>query len=213
MRPTRRAPLPGEVTLPLKDALRGVRFALRTGRRQLDPLAGRVPIPLAGLAADVMGQVDQVAAGVEAFGSTTAHRFLDAPGAADGAPDLPQPDAGSGSAQRFAQTVYYGLSRALSRLGTEDALVSETLAAEAFRSVRDRTEPALVVEDYAAEIMRALLDRVVAGRPPGLTPAVPEDQGAIAVFAVTLWLLVERAGGAEDEDQLLDTCTDVARAQ
>ncbi len=187
-------PDPREIALPMKDVLRGVRHALREGRRRLD--LGPVAAPL-----------DAVAAGVEEFTSAAAHTILDFPTQGAGLGGLRD----DGSDLRFAQTVYHGLDRVLARLGLGALMVSETLAAEAFRTVQGR-DGALAIEEYAADLLAELQALRVVGHPPGL--ATVEDEGVlVAHFAVMLWLLVERDVAGEDEDALLDTCTDVAEAE
>jgi hypothetical protein len=205
-----RSPLPSlhAAALPLKDALRALRFGLRRARTLIDPAHAPGPEPLAALAGRVLAEADHIAAEVDRVASRIGRDLLD--GSADAPPPLDALEDGREVEAAFGAAANRALVRAARYLGAEDALASETRAAEAFRAARADTGPAArQAARLFAELTgrRALLS--VAGAPAG--PA-GVDIEQVAPFALVLWTLADRGDAPEDEEALLLACCDFARA-
>lgn len=210
-------------TLPLKDALRMLRFTVKRGRTLLDKPLAPVPSPISAVARAALRDFDQFADRVNDVAAGLSHRFLDSgdPGRLRAATLEDIENIGEAEIV-FAQAAYRGLTCALRHLGANEGLVSEVRIAEAYKTViqsdvtdRDRffIAAALMQELVQRKVVRDLIsapsqetgDQEAAG----LTEA---ELAKVSIFALILWFLVEREGDQDDVEALLLTCCDVARA-
>lgn len=210
-------PLPDPV--PLREALRGLRHALRSGR---ETLAGTAPLDvLPREAALALKTGDQIARRLDHVASQVLRRFLGT-GAPDQASLQDFADRGAAAAGDFAGFCYVGLSLILDRLGVTHAFISEAAAQQAWLRViarapvweMPRLSAALYLELRDQRVLRDLEPEPAAGLEPG--EVLP-----VAVFTLLLWLQSEPehvAGTGESlgESRALDRArsiaTDVARA-
>lgn len=197
-------------SLHLKDALRGIRFGLRLGRNVIPGVHKDFPAPLRELATGLLSGIDQLEGRVESVTSKVFHRFLDAASLADGALSLSALRAAPNGDQVFAQAAYHALARAMALQGDTTPLVSEVLAARAFRQVRARLSPEVPPAAFAAALLLEMQATEVVRHAPHPGDAV-ESQRRVAHYGLMFWLLAERTAG-EDETALLSACLEVALA-
>lgn len=210
-------------TLPLKDALRMLRFTVKRGRSLLDKPLAPVPSPISAVARAALRDFDQLADRVNDVAAGLSHRFLDSgdPGRLRAA-TLEDIENISEAEIVFAQAAYRGLTCALRHLGANEGLVSEVRIAEAYKTViqsgvtegdRFSIAAALMQELVRRKVVRDLISvpgQATAGlEAAGLTEA---ELAKVSIFALILWFLVEREGDQDDVEALLLTCCDVARA-
>ena len=197
--------------MPLREALRGLRFFLRRGGETFAETLDRdaLPKPASELAGVALRKAEGFARSVDEIASDLAKTFLGATaGPAAPLQDLiGKPDANA----EFAIAIYVALSTVLQHLGATTVLVSEAAARSAFEDLVT-LQPGITVEDKAARLTLSLLDaRVVRGvtiYQAALVPGAALE--AISVFAVMLWLQAARPD-AENEDALT-AATDMAVA-
>lgn len=185
---TERAPLPPLDPTPIKDIARSLRFVAEVSGRTLRktlPLDA-LPDPAARVAESALSALLKVGREAERGASKLAHTLLDR--------DLPPPlsDASEAEAEAsFAAAAQDGLRAALSQLGAETSLVSESATRRAWRMVahegsghRDSATAAALFT--ALEQAQVLRDAVWA---EGALPA-PEAE-RIATFALLLAMLAD----------------------
>ncbi len=195
-------PLPPD-PMPLREALRGLRFMLRRGGETLAETITMegLPKPAADLAGAVLREVDGIARNVEEIASGLARTVL---GGHD-APSLTLNDMGTGTGAdaQFGAAVYVALRSVLRRLGAPGVFVSEAAARRAYRMGQTADAATLTINLLNARVVRGTTAHEAA-RVPGsaLEP--------VAIFAVLLWLQSTRS---EDENEAaLDAATDLAVA-
>lgn len=202
-------------SLPLKDALRCFRLRLKHGRGMLDPVATRLPGRLGGLAKQTLSSVDSIGISVDTALSHAAHRYLDRASTSQTIDQwLGNLSPDKNADLLFAQTLYQRLRDALRILGAGDVLISERLAAEIYRSAVRDAQPQAGQHDLAADIVVRLVESEAIGTVPrDWFRSAGNDRSTVlvALFAVILWMQIDRAGGGDSEDGLLALCCDVAR--
>ena len=192
--------------LPIKDLLRGLRSGMTAGRVAIDPLSRDFPSPLR----DVVDGLNVIATRLEATTSRLARSIFD-----DGTTlqkghswtlqTLARPPNGS---TVFAQLAYGALGAAYMRFADEPALVSETLAAQAFQSAMVATS--MDRSELPTELLFQLKSADVIRSAPFTLPSAQKDHSAILAYtAFVILLCVERDPESEDTD-LLDLCCDTA---
>ncbi len=190
-------------TMPLREALRGLRFLLRRGGETLAETIAieSLPKPTAGLAGAVLREVGGIARNVDELASGLAKSVL---GAAE-QPSVTLDDlaAGQDSAAQFGAAVYVALRSVLRRLGAPGVFVSEAAARRAWELDTGTDAATLTVNLLEARVVRGATAQEAA-RVPGsaLEP--------LAIFAVLLWLQSTRSD-AENEEAL-HAATDLAVA-
>lgn len=193
--------------MPLRDALRGLRFALQRGGETLISVlpVEALPPPAQRVAGAVLRDAGQLAQGVGDVAADLARLALGGDGPA---PSLAE--AGPEAADTFARSFYAALRAVLGRLHALPAHVSELAARQAFLSCPP--DGAGDGAARAAALSRALRQgRVLRGVTIHPDTRLPEPQlESLAVFAVMLCLQAERHEG--DEDELLTAATDLALA-
>jgi hypothetical protein len=198
-------------SLPLKDALRGLRFGLKSGRASLQSLQTELPVPLRQIARQLDVAMETVTTDIDTVSSKLVHRILDLDGAA-----CPEIHSISELLKHkngdllFAQMIYHGLTRAFALFECDNPLVSELLATRAFNAVKVNSSIASDPVDIATDLLISMRSLNAARLPQS-----PAEKDAnlipVALNAVFLWFLVDRNSG-EDEDALLDVCCEVALA-
>ena len=208
-----RNPLPNPLpdAMPLRDALRGLRHAVRRGGETLldvMPL-DQLPPPASQLAGVVMREVGELAKGVGEVASGLARLAL-------GGSEVPQGGilhltAREGAEDAFAQGIYAALRLVLRRLDAPSVYVSETAARLAYVALLpDQRHGADA--DFAAALSLSLADaKVMRGASAQDAAHVPGKAiENVAIFAVMLWLQSNRSE-VEDEAALA-SATDLALA-
>ncbi len=189
-------PLPNELAMPVRDALRGMRKTLSGPLKLMEPVEGALPEPLRQVARRVGGQPQTPRPDPE---------LADVLGLSDFANSR---DATA----RFARTTYQGLKFALNRLGRDDLLISETVAGLAYRTVQRQNADGADPFQISAQIFEQLVGHHVSGVAPGTSIGLhdaEEQINALAVFAVLLWILVDREIAETNEAEVLALCVDV----
>ena len=201
------SPLPD--AMPLRDALRGLRHAVRRGGASLLETmpVGSLPRPAADLAGAVLREVTGLASGVTEVAAGLARFAL-------GAGDAPRGSLHDLAAQQnaedsFAIGLYAALRAVLRRLNAPAVYISETAARSAYlalgplRGSDAATAAALTLALVDTRVLRGVASETAATVPgPLLEP--------VALFAVMLWLQSDRSE-AEDEATLI-AATDLAIA-
>lgn len=189
--------------MPLREALRGLRFMLRRGGETLIDTIGidGLPKPASDLAGAVLREVGGVARNVDEIASGLARTVLCKTAAQSFS--LNDLAAGRGGDALFGSAVYVALRSVLVRLGAPGVFVSEAAARQAYNL--DRTA------DVATLTINLLNGRVVRGTTAEEAARVTGSAlEPVAIFAVLLWLQSTRA---EDENEAaLDAATDLAVA-
>jgi len=197
--------------MPLREALRGLRFMLRRGGATFAETVtvDSLPKPAAAFAGAVLRGAGGLARNVDEVASELAKSVL---GGHDTVPvnlrDLPW--ARDADVQ-YAAAVYVALTQVLDRLGAGDVFVSEAAARSVFTRCLSQ-DSADTTALTAAKLTLDLLDsRVMRGSTGRDTARV---QGAalqsVAVFAVVLWLQSTRS--EPENDAALDAAADLALA-
>ena len=198
--------------MPLREALRGLRFLLRRGGETLaDTMTtGTLPRPAQDLATNVLREVSGLVRSVDQVASNVAKSVLGGQGSSTVPLQelLGQEDAAS----NFAQAIYAALSAVLRRFGAQSFFVSEMAARTTFFAWRKSASDS-ETEAQAADLILDLLEaRVIRGTATGKTPTLPEGAlDAAAVFAVLLWL--QSARSEAENEAALDAAADIALAK
>lgn len=169
--------------MPLREALRGLRFLLRRGG---ETLAETLPAP----ASAAIAQVEGLAQVADDLASGVVRKVL-------GGDEAPTDRLADLSESEFGVALYVALRSVLKRLGAPGVFVSEAAAREVFT----RDPAALALGLVEARVIRGATAQEAA-RVPG---AALEP---VAIFAVLLWLQAARSD-AENE-AVLDAATDLA---
>jgi hypothetical protein len=194
---------------PLREALRGIRFLLRRGSVTVaDTLTlDTLPDPAAGLAKQMLREVEGIARAVDQAATAAARAVLGGQGSPSDT--LEELVGHSAAAAEFGRATYLALDAVLRRIGVADAFISEMSARSAFAAWR-RDHPEGEPEDWAAELTLRLLEaRVIRGAVP-IGPAI-RDIEPVALFAVLLWL---QSGRSDSENEaVLEAAADIALAR
>lgn len=198
-------------TMPLREALRGLRFMMRRGGETIaDTLnVETLPKPASDLASAVLREVEGLARSVDGIASDVVKTVLGGQ-TAEAAPlqeliERPESDA------EFATAFYVAVTAVLRRLGAESVFVSEAAARRVFAGM-DPQAAERPTAHHAAELTLRLLEaRVIRGTTAEQAARVP---GAalepVSLFAVILWLQSERTDA--DNESVLGAATDMAVA-
>ena len=202
-------PLPD--AMPMRDALRGLRHAVRRGGETLLDVmpVGSLPRPAADLAGAVLHEVGAFAKGVNDVASGLARLALG--GSATSQGSLQDLTLHQGAEDGFAQGIYAALRAVLRHLNAPSAYISETAARAAYLALTPQQRlgsdasvaAALSLALAEAKVLRGL-SAADAARVAG------QSLDHIAIFAVMLWLQSDRSE-AED-DKALEAATDLAVA-
>lgn len=197
--------------MPLRDALRGLRHAVRRGGATLleaMPL-DQLPRPAADLAGAVLREVGEIAKGVNEVASGLARLALGATPTPKGS--LHDITALNGAEDAFAQGIYAALRSVLRHLDAPSAYISETAARSAYLALMPEQRLGSDA-GVAASLSLALAEaKVLRGASAADAAHVPgHSLEHVAIFAVMLWLQSSRSE-AENKDAL-DAATDLAVA-
>lgn len=191
--------------MPLREALRGLRFLLRRGGETIvDTLnVETLPKPASDLAGAVLREVEGFARSVDGIASGVVKTMLGGQVAQSALlQDLveqPQSDAA------FSTTFYVALTAVLHRLGAGSVFVSEAAARQVFASLEPH-RAGVPTPSYAADLTLRLLEtRVIRG-----TTAGQAALESVGLFAVILWLQSDRTDA--DNETVLTAATDMAVA-
>ncbi|MFD1881564.1 hypothetical protein [Paracoccus pacificus] len=215
---TQPGPLPPD-PVPLREALRGLRHALRRGGRTVAdtvPLSA-MPAPAAKLAQALMRRGEEIASGIDTTTSMIARTLL--PADRMDAPTLALFIQGGRDADgSFAAVSYDALSDVLTQIGAGESFVSEAAAQQVWTAfsadaplAATGAKSALAKE--AARLSVMLLNaRVI--RDVKLAPATDrqdltaEAVAPLAIFALMLWLLADHDG--RDDAAALKSAVEVS---
>lgn len=197
--------------MPLREALRGLRFFLRRGGETFAETFDleALPKPAFDFANVALREAEDIARSVDEIASEVAKAVLG--GAASSAVPLQDYMGKQNASGEFALAFYVALSAVLRHLGAPSVLVSEAAARNAFEKLAAQA-PGVTVEDRAAQLTLCLLEaRVMRGTTAQQAALVP---GAalefVSLFAVILWL---QAARSDDENEAaLMAATDMAVA-
>ena len=197
---------PPDLRMPLRDALRGVVALADATEEMLEPVAQILPEPLRTRFRHTLKSIDKVGKRLIDFPITTqklesASRFLVAQ------------ETDTAAAEACATVFAYAWEHLDGSSATHRHMISETIVLDCMVRLRDKTD--LVGTDFAATLITDLRGSTAFGLLPGLTLRMSaEDEAKIdlALLAIAVWLLTERAGILSEEEKLLDLSTALIRA-
>ncbi len=202
-------PLPNPAIV-VKDALRGVRYAVQKGGQMLASQKNPfVPDEIKDVTSRILSKAEQVSddlggIAASALGAPFSRREFP-PAGVIGAAGFPGETNG-------AYVLYRALSYTAGWMAVENALVSELVCGECLRQYA-LAAPGLADADKAVVLFRLITERKVIGNPPGLRQNQAEQDrtsSAAADFAAVLWLFVPRGAGVENEAEMLEFCCEIA---
>ena len=202
-------PLPD--AMPMRDALRGLRHAVRRGGETLLDVmpVGSLPRPAAQLAGAVLYEVGAFAKGVNDVASGLARLALG--GSAKSQGSLQDLTLHQGAEDGFAQGIYAALRAVLRHLNAPTAYISETAARSAYLALTPEQRLGSDASMAAALSLALAEAKVLRGVSAADAARVTgQSLDHIAIFAVMLWLQSNRSE-AEDE-KALEAATDLAVA-
>ena len=201
-------PLPNPLpdAMPLRDALRGLRHAVRRGGETLLDVmpVDQLPRPAAELAGRVLREVGDFAKGVNEVASGIARFALGANESPHGLPAQPL-KLRDGAEDAFAQGVYAALRLVLRRLNAPSVYISETAARLAYLGLTDdqrRGSDAAVAAALSLALAQTKVMRGASAQDAALEHT--------AIFAVMLWMQSNRSEA--DDEAALGSATGLAVA-
>jgi hypothetical protein len=207
-------PLPNPLpdAMPLRDALRGLRHAVRRGGETLLDVmpVDQLPRPAAELAGMVLREVGDFAKGVNEVASGIARFALGANESPHGLPAQPL-KLRDGAEDAFAQGVYAALRLVLRRLNAPSVYISETAARLAYLGLTDdqrRGSDAAVAAALSLALAQAKVMRGTSAQDAAHVPGNSLEHTAI--FAVMLWMQSNRSEA--DDEAALGSATGLAVA-
>lgn len=183
-------PDPRELTLPLRDLVRGLRQKTSAPRAMLAPALDLLPGPLR-----------EVMKGISHSGLDTERgaRAIRQPQMAVIARSAAALRGEAAAASDTAAAASYAISVLLDAVKARDLLISETILAMCWHDARQQPYP-------AAGYLRALVDREPFGLAPGLLHADPtlgNTERLKICIAVVLWLLADHNDDGISEFELV----------
>lgn len=207
-------PLPNPLpdAMPLRDALRGLRHAVRRGGETLLDVmpVDQLPRPAAELAGMVLREVGDFAKGVNEVASGIARFALGANESPHGLPTQPL-KLRDGAEDAFAQGVYAALRLVLRRLNAPSVYISETAARLAYLGLTDdqrRGSDAAVAAALSLALAQAKVMRGTSAQDAAHVPGNSLEHTAI--LAVMLWMQSNRSEA--DDEAALGSATGLAVA-
>ena len=208
-------PLPNPLpdAMPLRDALRGLRHAVRRGGETLLDVmpVDQLPRPAAELAGVVLREVGEFAKGLNEVASGIARFALGANESPHGLLVEPLKARDGGAEDAFAQGVYAALRLVLRRLNAPSVFVSETAARLAYQGLTDdqrRGSDAAVAGVLSLALAQAKVMRGTSAQDAALVRGNSLEHTAI--FAIMLWMQSDRSEA--DDEAALGSATDLAMA-
>ncbi|GGW39727.1 hypothetical protein GCM10011452_30090 [Gemmobacter lanyuensis] len=192
--------------MPLREALRGLRFFLRRGGETLAETIdlASLPKPAFDLATVALREAGGIVRSVDDIASDVAKTVLG--GTTQSSAPLQDFIGSESSSAEFAVAFYVALTAVLRHLGAPGVLVSEAAARSALEGMAV-ANPDETVESRAARLTFRLLDsRVLRGTTAQQAALVPgAGLEAVSLFAVLLWLQAVRSED-ENEAALMAAC-------
>lgn len=196
----------------LREVLRGVRHVLRSGRKSLEDVSvmENLPEPAARLARTLLGDVDDLARGLDGVASRLAGKVL--PSTTSPTAPFAEFRAHPQGEAPFAVVAYEALKKAVRHLHADGAFISEAAARAAFQRMRQSALPHHTAEMCVAILLLAMLDLKVVRTETTTAEARHRagDVDVLANFAVLLWLLADRSDA--DHDMALVSACELSRA-
>ncbi|MEM9320286.1 MAG: hypothetical protein AAGA70_14980 [Pseudomonadota bacterium] len=207
---TPKLPVPGflsDISMPLRDALRGVASVADVTEDVLAPAAQLLPEPLSSQFRGALGSL-------ESAGKRLIHAPVDHSSVASASQFLTGEDTGRDAMVSAARVVVFAWEHLAEGGDDGPYLISETIAAERLSHYLD-AESSGPGAARAARILTDIRNSSAIGRAPGLVKGTtPEGQGKIdlALLAIASWALAKRSATLEEEDVLLDLAMALVRA-
>ncbi len=208
-------PDPGIVA---KDALRGIRYALKRGAKMVVQNGPRqLPEQFEAASADFLNSAEQLTRTIDSIATHVLGLQFDP--ATFGPPSFARSEVTQvtdATLSRDASQLYFALTRTIKYMQIPDLLVSEALCAQVIAEDASGDWPA--GDQDTASLCCALYKRILAtrilGDPPGVSSIHNADRAqdvATVAFATALWVYVERGAFEDTEVDLLQMCADVTQ--
>ncbi|GIX13456.1 MAG: hypothetical protein KatS3mg118_1415 [Paracoccaceae bacterium] len=194
-------PVAQALSMPLRDALRGLAGVADLTEELLEPLRRAVPAPVLDALRALEGRGARLLeAGISEADIGAAAAFLAGP------------SARRSDAFACARVLAFAWDH-LRRREEPSLLLSEVLTAARLGTIADRTAGPPM---RAAQLVLALRDAHVAGRIPGLPVTLDEGEKAaieLRLCGLAVWLLAERGTSLAEEVRLLDLADALVAAE
>lgn len=202
------------VNVKVRDALRGIRYALRKSGHFLNDQSGQMlPDPLNSLAHRAVRKLDRLSTEVERVTSSLGGPFQKST-----SPDSTiftnmgyRPNVPQTESDEAASALYFGLNYAFQSFHGNDVLISEALCLECILEL-EKAPDYIESATLACLLFKTVLEKRVFRHVASETTA---DDSALsnsmttASFAVAMWFFLGRGIDSMDEQSLLDTCCEV----
>jgi hypothetical protein len=206
---------PGAVA---KDALRGIRFALKRGAKMMMVNNGprQLPEQFESASSNFLQNSEILTGTVDKIIQRILGLEFDPVMFA--APSFASTDVTKDAHEAMstdASNLYFALSLSAKHLGVSDLLVSEAICAKLIAEDGSFDWPLAEqsTEFLCSQLCIRIINMNILGDPPGVSSSHNADRAmdvAIIAFATALWVYVERGKFSDTEPELLEMCCSVA---
>lgn len=195
-----------DLQMPLRDALRGVASLADATEDMLEPAAQLLPEPLRSRFQSALGALERA-------GKRLVHSPVDTDQIAAASRFLAATETDRPAADACARVLVYAWEHLNEASVDHRHLISETIVAD--RLYRSRGTSDTAGESFAAAAIADLRTSSAIGLMPGLARGITAEEETevdLALLAIAVWLLSDRAETLEEEEKLLDLAMALVRA-
>lgn len=204
-----------KVNLRVRDALRGIRYAVRKSGHFLNDQTHQVlPDQLNDLAHRAVRRLDKFSDEMERVTSALGGPFQKSasPDSTFFSPVGYRPKVPENESEEASRALYFGLYYAFQNMRNHDVLISEALCLDCILELEETpeiNEP----QTLARQLFTAMLSKQVFRSAPSETHDDDAFHSGVtaASFAVSMWFFLSRDLGSIDEQSLLDICCEVTQ--
>ena len=201
-----------KVNVRVRDALRGIRYAVRNSGDFLNDQSHQVlPGPLNNLAHRAARKLDRLSGEVE-----RATTLLGGPFQKSASPESTffssegyRPKIPENESEEASQALYFGLYYAFQSLSGNDVLISEALCLDCILELENSSDPS-EPQSLARQLFTAVVNKQLFRSKLGEDDNFRDDITATG-FAVAMWFFLSRDKDSVDEQSLLDICCEVTQ--
>ena len=201
-----------KVNVRVRDALRGIRYAVRKSGHLLNDQSHQVlPQPLNNLAHRAARKLDRLSDEVERATTSLGGPFQksESPESTVFSSAGYRPKVPESESEEASRALYFGLNYAFQNLCGNDVLISESSCLDCILELENTSEPSKS-QTLARQLFTAVLNKEV------FRSKLTEDDTfrnhmAAASFAVAMWFFLSRDADSVDEQSLLDICCEVTQ--
>ena len=201
-----------KVNVRVRDALRGIRYAVRKSGDFLYEQSHQVlPEPLNNLAHRAARKLDRLSDEVERVTTSLGGPFQKSvsPENAFFTNEGYRPRIPDSESEEASQALYFGLYYAYQSLSGSDVLISEALCLDCILELEDSSDPS-EPHTLARQLFVAIMNRQLFRNKLDEDDSFRDNKTA-ASFAVAMWFFLSREEDSVDERSLLDICCEVTQ--